>query len=286
MTSKCCKVHYVYKVFQNVPQLKKILKALKDLTRQLQSRARGNFTPKAKSVGVPGRGRIDHRTAGKRHHILDCDSMRGRLWELCSKPKVSRVPTWAFTNDFGTRPASGPAPQSRAREVRPKSEVGRGAGSWSGSDRQTAGKRYHILDCDSMRGEPWELCSKPKVSQVPTRAFTNDFGTRPASGPAPQSRAREVRPKSKVGRLPGRGRGRIDEPRESGTICGIGIQSGRKGQCILALQVTSCDTYSVRRPECADTSATESARPVCSGSDSAGNAITRFRAGVGPLESY
>ncbi|KAH6906272.1 hypothetical protein BKA70DRAFT_1224750 [Coprinopsis sp. MPI-PUGE-AT-0042] len=179
----------VYKVFQNVPQLKKILKALKDLTHQLQSRARGNFTPKAKSVGVPGWGRIDHRTAGKRHHILDCDSMRGRLWELCSKPKVSRVPTWAFTNDFGTRPASGPAPQSRAREVRPKSEVGRGAGSWSGSDRQTAGKRYHMRD-------------------------------------------------------------------------------------------------RVRRPECADTSATESARPVCSGSDSAGNAITRFRAGPGPLESY
>ncbi|KAH6890786.1 hypothetical protein BKA70DRAFT_1234398 [Coprinopsis sp. MPI-PUGE-AT-0042] len=197
----------------------KILKALKDLTRQLKSQARGNFTPKAKSVGVPGRGRIDHRTAGKRHHILDCDSMRGRLWELCSKPKVSQVPTWAFTNDFGTRPASGPAPQSWAREVRPKSEVGRGAGSWSGSDRQTAGKRYHILDCDSMR-----------VSQVPTRAFTNDFGTRPASGPAPQSRAREVRPKSKVGRCAESGRSRIDEPRESGTICGIGIQSGRKGQ--------------------------------------------------------
>ncbi|KAH6911639.1 hypothetical protein BKA70DRAFT_1219756 [Coprinopsis sp. MPI-PUGE-AT-0042] len=173
----------VYKVFQNVPQLKKILKALKDLTRQLK----------------------------------DCDSMWGRLWELCSKPKVSQVPTWVFTDDFGTRPASGLAPQSRAREVHPKSEVGRGAGSGSGSDRQTAGKRYHILDCDSMRSEPWELCSKPKVSQVPTQAFTNDFGTRPASGPSPQSRAREVRPKSKVNRLLGRGRdrGRIDEPRES-----------------------------------------------------------------------
>ncbi|KAH6906273.1 hypothetical protein BKA70DRAFT_1224751 [Coprinopsis sp. MPI-PUGE-AT-0042] len=103
---------------------------------------RGKFVPKAKSVGVPGRG-------------------RGRI----GKPRESG---------------------------------------------------YHILDCDSMRGEPWELCSKPKVSQVPTRAFTNDFGTCPASGPAPQSRAREVRPKSKVGRCAESGRSRIDEPRESG----------------------------------------------------------------------
>ncbi|KAH6871755.1 hypothetical protein BKA70DRAFT_1241445 [Coprinopsis sp. MPI-PUGE-AT-0042] len=103
---------------------------------------RGKFVPKAKSVGVPGRG-------------------RGRI----GKPRESGTIYWI------------------------------------------------VIQCG-----------------VPTRAFTNDFGTCPASGPAPQSRAREVRPKSKVGRLPGRGRGRIDEPRESGTICGIGIQSGRKGQ--------------------------------------------------------
>ncbi|KAH6911774.1 hypothetical protein BKA70DRAFT_1219864 [Coprinopsis sp. MPI-PUGE-AT-0042] len=200
----------------------------------------------------------------------------------------------AFTDDFGTHPASGLAPQSRAREVHPKSEVGRGAGSGSGSDRQTAGKRYHILDCDSMR------------------AFTNDFGTCPALGPAPQSRAREVRPKSEVGRgrgpigkpresgtiywiviqcpapqsrarevrpkskvnrLLGRGqdRGRIDEPRESGTICGTGIQSGRKvfgGQNVQIPVLPSPRDRFVRDRT------------------SAGNAITRFRAGVGPFESY
>ncbi|KAH6907732.1 hypothetical protein BKA70DRAFT_1223057 [Coprinopsis sp. MPI-PUGE-AT-0042] len=75
---------------------------------------------------------------------------------------------------------------------------------------------------------------------VPTRAFTNDFGTCPASGPAPQSRAREVRPKSKVGRCAESGRSRIDEPRESGTICGIGIQSGRKGQVIQCLEARMC----------------------------------------------
>ncbi|KAH6910083.1 hypothetical protein BKA70DRAFT_1220741 [Coprinopsis sp. MPI-PUGE-AT-0042] len=103
---------------------------------------RGKFVPKAKSVGVPGRG-------------------RGRI----GKPRESGTIYWI------------------------------------------------VIQCG-----------------VPTRAFTNDFGTRPASGPAPQSRAREVRPKSKVGRCAESGRSRIDEPRESGTICGIGIQSGRKGQ--------------------------------------------------------
>ncbi|KAH6910100.1 hypothetical protein BKA70DRAFT_1220756 [Coprinopsis sp. MPI-PUGE-AT-0042] len=235
MTSQCCKV---YKVFQNVPQLKKIMKALKDLTRELKSQARRNFTPEAKSVGVPIR--IDEpRESGTTYRIVI--QWGGRLWKLCLKPK--------------------------ARHLR----VGRGKFVPKAKSVGVPGRGR--IDEPRKAGWLWELCLKPKGSRVLTRAFTNDFGTCPASGPAPQSRAQEVRPKSKVGRGAESGRSRIDEPRESGTICGIGIQSGRKGQVFRGQNVRISVLPSPRDRFVRDRT-------------SAGNAIARFRAGVGPLESY